>query len=1138
MLAGGRVAVTTQNISIKKLRSLRNIDDVLGFLAGNLNWPIDAIDLDDAVFIYTPEELGISADQLPSPPVISQLRPLVNNQPWGIFFLEFAGPRLRITPLRRLLKKLVAARRATGSHSTWELENLLFIVTTDSGESVEFHFVAFRTDENNVAEVRSLPWRPSRSPNRYLERLAKELLPQLAWPESTNDPTVWTDVWQGAFALRHGEVIENADRLAERMATVATTLRNSVQDAMKKETKSGPFHQLLAAVESELVAGIDAAKFSDMCAQTLVYGTLTSRVTDPDGFGASPTLTVIPLANPFLAAFFEQVHDQVVALELADDGLEDLVADLRSTNVEAILDRFGDNAKGGDPVVHFYEEFLKRYDAKMRADAGAFYTPQPVVEFMVRVVDQVLKDSFGMADGLADRSTWSEVCRHLGIPVPTAINPDKSFLSLLDPATGTGTYLVEWLRRAESSFKVNNPHGDWSERLSTFVLPSMHAFELMLAPYAIAHLKVALEAHSQGLDGGSLAIYLADTLEHPAAQASFEIMTDPIAEEGRRATELKEYERFTVIMGNPPYDRESKTENDDGPRKGGVVRHGTAGTAPLIADYLKPLKDAGLAGKHARSLYNDYVYFWRWATWQATELPAGPGVVAFITARSFLDGVSFGGVRSHLRSSFDEIFIFDLGGDGLSSAREVDENVFDIRVPVTICVGVRKSTPRPTECRVRYHRIAGTRLQKFEALKSASLSTAYEVVNGVGLDSLVPGGGGNDEWISLDNLLPWSGRGIQFSRTWPVGPSKSVVSRRWRKLLEVRPKDRGELLSESRDAKTSETYRSFLTDGQLTPISRLKPGDAPDGVRQISYRSFDAQWAIADRRVVDMPRPSLWASFSDEQVMLITLTGSAFGPGPRAFSSPYVPDLNAFRGFGGGLAFPLWRDARHQVPNVTEGLIARLSEKLGGDIEATDLFAYVYGVLGTRAFGEIVSEKGLVESSPPRIPITSKRELFDEAATLGSRLIWLHTRGLRFGVGQGKMPKSKAIERDAVRSYPTDFSYSESDMELRVGDGVFARVSKEVWDYEVSGLKVVQSWLGYRMADRKGRKSSDLDEIRPERWTFSAELLELLAVVEATVDTEPQAKALLHEILAGSLLHADEFPRPKELERKPLKNLH
>lgn len=676
------------------LRRIRTIDDVVAFLADELDWPIDAAGLEDASFDFTPEELGIPAVHVPKLGSLRQLRPLTTDQPWGIFFVEFLGPRLPVTALRKLLHALVTRKRARGdgTHKTWELDDLLFIVTTDSGESVELHLVAFFDSGGPTIEIRPLAWRPSQSPPQHLRRLANELLPRLAWPEQGNADQ-WRAAWRDAFRLRHGEAIASAARLAERMAGAAHALRSRVASALADEAGVGPFSELLGDVRRELVADVDAARFADMCAQTLVYGTLTSRVTDPNAFGALPTLATIPLSNPFLTAFFEQVHDHTAEIDSAESGLEALAADLRETNVEAVLDQFGSTAKGGDPVIHFYEAFLAQYDRKMRADAGAFYTPQPVVRFIVAAVDEVMRTTFGLPAGIADDASWADVAARAGFDIPTGVDPGSQFVSMLDPATGTGTFLVEWLRRARLSYLAAQRMPEWSEHLGASVLPSMHAFEVMLAPYAIAHLKVALELDEHDEALGST-ILLADTLDHPAAAERFETFEDPIAREGQRAAALKRDARFSVVLGNPPYDREQRSV--DAPagarRKGGVVRYGVPGIAPLLEAVLAPLRDAGL-GVHAKNVYNDYVYFWRYATWQATQRRPGPGVVAFITAASYLDGKSLGGLRHHLRDVFDELWIVDLGGEGRGA--RVEENVFDIRTPVAIAIGVRHRARAP-----------------------------------------------------------------------------------------------------------------------------------------------------------------------------------------------------------------------------------------------------------------------------------------------------------------------------------------------------------------------------------------------------------------------------------------------------------
>lgn len=1120
----------TRALNPDALRHVRTFDDVLDLLRDDLDWPIGANDLDDVAYDWSAEELGIDPARAPQLRHIRQLQPLTVGQPWGIFFLDFAGPRLPITPLRRLLQALVTAKRAGAKgHATWGLEDLLFVITTDTGDTVELHLVAFFPSDDGRVEIRSLPWRPDESPDLHLQRLAGELLPCLAWPANTDNTDAWRNLWRNAFRLRHGEVIQSAATLAQRMAEIAIDLYNQVVDALEADTES-PFRALQKAVRTELVADVDDERFADMCAQTLVYGTLTARITDPIGFGASPNIAVVPLANPFLAAFFEQIHDQIVDLYHDDSPLEQLVADLRTTNVEAILDQFGNTAKGGDPVIHFYEEFLKRYDSKMRADAGAFYTPQPVVHFMVRAVDEALKTIFGMPEGLSDRSTWKAVCDHLDTTVPKGIDGRLPFLSMLDPATGTGTYLVEWLRRARTSFLDANPGGDWVQRLETFVAPSMHAFELMLAPYAIAHLKVALETHSEGSENADIAIHLTDTLEHPQAHGTLALLDDPVSLEGQRAAALKENERFTVIVGNPPYDREQRSASATGKRKGGVVRYGVPKSIdPLLNDVIKFMRDAGL-GVHTKNLYNDYVYFWRWATWQTTERIPGPGVSAFITASSFLDGISMGGLRAHLRQRFDRLYIIDLGGDNRGALKE--PNVFDIQTPVAIAIGIR-SSGRP-ECEVRYTRVQGSRAEKYQVLSNATLGTlTWTDVPGATLDPLVPRKASPYRaWPAVTDLFPWSHSGCQFKRTWPIAPSESILQRRWSALHDLNGEERARAFKETRDRKLASRLTSLSDAGAvLQDLSR--PGPYERLVRY-GYRSFDRQYCIADNRVADFPRPVLWRSMSAAQVFLTTLTATRLGQGPVVVATPHVPDLSHFRGsFGAKDTIPLFRDRKGQDANITSNLLTTLGKALDRVIDAEDLLAYVYALTATSAFAARFSDELSEAAGPVRIPITANGATFSRVVDLGRELLWWHTWGERFEPDDGReLPAGPSAEIDPVRGYPAKFSYDAASELLAVGTGRFGPVSGAVWEFEVSGLKALQSWLGNRMAAGKGKKSSPLDEIRPERWTFTEELLTLLAILHRTVELTPQAAELLEAVVSGPLIDPATLPVPRDGERK------
>ena len=1127
---------TRPDTAYDRLREVRTAEDLLRYFIDQLDWPLEdeylLEDPEDLMFEWDLEELGIPYGVRRPVERLRQVRPFTETQPWGIFFVELTAQRLLIGQIRKILNKLVTRRRTTArdpNQRSWALDNLIFVVTTGSGDSTELHLLVF-FDVDGRTEFRCLTWRPTDSTSR-LRRLAQELLPHLAWPHEEEDTEAWRTAWREPFTQQPGEVIKTASRLVDRMSRTAVDLRRQIRQALAAEAGEGPFTGLKNDIRQQLVADVDEERFSDMCAQTLVYGLLGSRVSDPDGFGATPVLSAVPLSNPFLSAFFEHVHGEAVELDLEGSGLEQLTADLRVSNVEAILDDFGSTAKGGDPVIHFYEEFLKKYDSQMRADAGAFFTPEPIVAFMVRGVDHLLRTRFGLEAGVADPTTWGQVAEQLRFDVPEGVDPHKPFISMVDPATGTGTFLVHWLRQAKQSFADTHPDESWRRHLAETVLPMVHAFELMLAPYTIAHLKLALRLHDELLPTDAAKLLLTDTLAHDPPQLRLDGLDDPVAAEGRAAALLKTSERFTVVIGNPPYDREQHDVGATGKRKGGVVRHGAAGFEPLIKDLTEPMSQAGL-GVHIKNLYNDYVYFWRWAVWQATELPPGPGIVAFITASSYLDGISMGGVRSLLRHAFDELIIVDLGGEGRGAL--VEENVFDIRTPVAIAFGVRKQVS-DEPCTTRYTRILGTRQEKFDQLRNLSIEDVTIDVSGEGLEALIPRSDADYwSWPSVADLFPWRHSGAQFKRTWPIGPTTALLNKRWNTLVTAIPHDRTDLLRDTGFRTILSTPKPLLGSGpRLESLRSLDRGDQPEGIEPYGYRSFDRQWVIADNRVADRPRPDLWRVRGRGQLFLTTLTSTKLGGGPALTVTPYVPDMHHFSGRGAKNVIPLYRDRDARQPNLPERLLETLGETVGRHLTAHDLVAYIHALLGTSAFSERFTDELAEMAGPVHVPITSDLDLFNQAIRLGRELLWYHTWGERFTPDPAEtLPQGNTDELSPIDGYPETFRYRPEDQTLQVGSGLFGPVSQEVWNFEVSGLRVLDSWLGYRKAKGKGRKSSDLDDIRPRTWVFTDELRRLIAILQHTIDLTPTANQLLDDIIAGPLIHALDLPEPTNAERK------
>ncbi|MGI8513912.1 MAG: type ISP restriction/modification enzyme [Acidimicrobiia bacterium] len=412
----------------------------------------------------------------------------------------------------------------------------------------------------------------------------------------------------------------------------------------------------------------------------------------------------------------------------------------------------------------------------------------------------------------------------------------------------------------------------------------------------------------------------------------------------------------------------------------------------------------------------------------------------------------------------------------------------------------------------------------------------WQEVEGEGLATFVPRTGSDYySWSQVTDLFPWIHSGSQFKRTWPIGPSKSVLERRWDALCEARGANRARAMRETSFRSLQAKVTSLAkTSAPLKPIGKIALGDEHEGVKRYGYRSFDRQWAIADNRLADRPRPPLWSVRSEHQVFFTTLTSTKLGRGPVLAATPYVPDLDHFSGRGAKNVMPFWRNSQASEANITRGLLDALSQELGTTVEPEDLAAYVYGLLGTSAFADRFSAELDEGAGPVRVPLTSDADFFDQTAALGRDLLWWHTWGKRFSPdGIAELPTGSGVQVEPVRGYPASFKYDAGDQRLTVGTGIFSPVAPEVWQFEVSGLRVLQSWLAYRMVEGKGRKSSPLDDIRPERWTFTDELLRLLSILEHTIDVTPAAAKLLDEIVSGPLVDPADLPSPTDGERKP-----
>ena len=908
-------------------------------------------------------------------------------------------------------------------------------------------------------------------------------------------------------------------QLAETLAPLARLLRRDVETAL--DNQSSAIAQLREDWQSTLFANADPPQFADAYAQALIYALLLARLDGLEVVGADLAQEVLrDRGHTLLADVLHTLSDRRARRETETSVvlLERVIGAVDAGQLQR---------RGADPWLYFYEDFLAAYDPKLRNDRGVYYTPVEVVQAQVRLVGQLLRERFGKALTYADDGVVT-----------------------LDPAAGTGTYPLAVIEHALALVESRLGGGAMPGYASALAR-NVHAFELLVGPYAVAHMRLSerIQAHGGALPDDGAHVYLTDTLESPyaASPSQTPLALWSLADEHERARRIKAQTPVLVCLGNPPYDRqEIDPADDETRRKGGWVRFGAPDVAigvrsmrPLLDAFLDPVRQAG-AGVHLKNLYNDYVYFWRWALWKVFESTQGPGIVSFITAASYLRGPGFAGMRQVMRRIFDELWIIDLEGDSLGARRT--ENVFNIRTPVAIAVGVRHGPPEPNEpAKVRYVRLTGTakekldrlgRIHGFDDLDWQSCFRGWH-------EPLLPEGSGDYyAWPLVTNIFPWQHSGVEGKRTWPIAPDAETLQQRWNGLLIS--SDRSRALRETIDRRIDGIYADFRTGRKLNALAKLVE-DAPcPALERYAYRSFDSQWLLADARLLARPRPPLWHGHGAEQVYLTSLLTTVLGSGPAATVCAHVPDRHHFRGsYGGKDVIPLWRDVDATEPNVTDGLLETIGSELGCEVAPEDLFAYAYALLASPTYVDRFSEELNVPG--PRLPLTKDPDLFQRAADLGSELIWRHTYCQRFagpGRDYGSVPagSAKCVHPvgETTDAYPDQFEYHETTKTLWVGAGRFAPVQPEVWEFSVSGFQVVRSWLSYRMRHGAGRKSSTLDDIRPTRWTaqFTNELLELLWVLEATLDHYSALAELLDAITAGPTFTAAELPQPTAQQRQ------
>lgn len=902
--------------------------------------------------------------------------------------------------------------------------------------------------------------------------------------------------------------------LAQLLAPLTRLVRNEVQEAL---TDPNSYMSHLAQDwRAILFPDSDDAKFADAYAQTLTYALLLAKFgNESEAVTLAGATATLDSGYSLLADALRLLSDRRVADEVGV-GLDILLRAIDAVDPEKL------KLESDDPWLYFYEDFLAAYDPRLRNNYGVYYTPLPVIQTQVRLVADLLAQRFEKSLNYADDD-----------------------VVVLDPAAGTGAYPLSIFQHALGTVSTRYGPGVRASYATTLA-ENVHGFEILVGPYAVAHLRLTQMILEEGgkVPEDGVQIYLTDTLESPDKRdlERTGLVYRNLAEEHERARKVKSATPVMVCIGNPPYDRQLRDQDDiqaGAGLRGSWVRFGEINvddeTRGILRDFIEPARKKG-HGQHLKSIYNEYVYFWRWALWKVFEQADQRGIVSFITAASYIRGPGFVGMREHMRRLLDELWIIDLEGDGHGARRT--ENVFAIRTPVAIAIGIRHGEPQPeTPAHVHYTRITGSRADKLEQL--AKLDNLGDLewqrcYSGWQEPFLPVGVGDYHSWPRLTDLFPWQQSGVMTGRNWPIGVTQAALHQRWHVLRQSNVEGRRALFKDSPTGRKAHAPppNNSIPRSSAQSVMDLDATAATPAIMPYAFRSFDRQWLFADARVIDRPSPKLWTAYSTKQLFMTTLLTKVLGEGPAATVCAFLPDRDHFSNRGGKDIIPLWRDAEASVPNVTSGLLSILSKTFHRSITPEALFAYAYAILASPDYVNSFSEELTVPG--PRLPLTKNAALFDKLVEMGKTLVGWHTYGERWTqkIQSGRARNTKAVPLSG-QDYPATFSYNADKETLHVGDGKFAPVSESVWTFSVSGLQVVRSWLGYRMATPAGRTSSKLDQIQPQSWTqdMTIELLELLWTLEATIDLYPALNERLAEVLLGPVFSADELPLPTESEK-------
>lgn len=873
--------------------------------------------------------------------------------------------------------------------------------------------------------------------------------------------------------------VYSAKSLAIELAKRTKFLKEQVIDEELAQRDSPGAATLLGfyyAFQKYLLSGLTPADFADLYAQTITYGLFAARTRSKNGFNRKLAFDNIPRTIGILRDVFRFVSFGDVPPQM-EWILDDISQVLAVADVNKILHDFFHEGKGKDPIVHFYETFLAEYDPKQRERRGVYYTPEPVVSYIVRSLHSILKEYFDRPDGFASTNVL-----------------------VLDPAGGTLTFPAEAAKVAAGEFGDKYGVGGRSNLIRDHILQNFYAFELMMAPYAVGHLKMSFLLEELGYKLGKderFKLYLTNTLDFEEVPETTLPIAASLAEESHLAGEVKSKTPILAILGNPPYSGHS-TNVGEWIKKEIKAYYEVDG---------KPLGE-----KNPKWLQDDYVKFIRFAQWKIDR--AGEGVLGFITNHSYLDNPTFRGMRQSLMNSFDEIYLLDLHGSSLKKEKcpdgTKDENVFDIRQGVAIMLMIKKPG---LDKKVAHSEVWGLREKKYEWLmENDCKSTAWKPIAPRSESYLfVP----RDEKASekyesfpkITDIFPVNSVGIVTARDkFVIDFDKDVLQRRiWMLTDRKIPASQIKMTFALKDKKN---WKLADVRQKLPQKSNLE-----NEIIQIQYRPFDVRYILYDDLLIERSRRELMQHMmTHENVGLVTcrqITGKGWEhilATNDITDDCYVSNRSRERGYLFPLfCYPSVKDEKQgelvaaeqgaegeRVPNISENLVSALQSAYGQLPVPERIYNYIYAILFSPSYRSKYYQ--LLKGDFPRIPFTKDYELFCCVGDLGNSLVQLH------------LMKSVALDRPIARFQGEGKNrvdkprYNEKESRVYINKTqYFEGVERDVWEYTIGGYQVPAKWL----KDRKDR-TLNLDEIK--------HYCRIITALKKTIELQQQIDEIYPEI--------------------------